>query len=437
MARPTLARLAALLALAAGAFSQTPDRALQQAGVCARCHVAQVLEWSAGKHTQANTVCQTCHGPSAGHVANERNQVKPDRRPTGAAIAALCAGCHAAGCPKTQERAKCETCHHVHALVNPKPAKLAPMEDPAAEQRKEAARRVDAGERFVDAENWKSALAEFEAASRLDPANRRAAARAKMARRRSNPVYPGFEIVNGSGFDKASGLPNRVTVEGVGVAMVLVPAADATIGADHPEPSRPIHSVALEPYYLATLELTQSEWAKLSSDTPSTHRGDALPVNNVSWNDAQRWIAALNARVPGGGFRLPTEAEWEHAAGGETRADQAAWFRDNSLRDGLPARLFHELDDYAPRAAGAKAASARGYYDLLGNVWEWCSSLYRPYPYDARDGREDASAPGLRVLRGGGYADSSSTLNPTLRHSERPDRRQPWNGFRLARSVPE
>ena len=59
---------------------------------------------------------------------------------------------------------------------------------------------------------------------------------------------------------------------------------------------------------------------------------------------------------------------------------------------------------------------------MYGNVWEWCSSLLKPYPYDAADGRESLTAQGLRVLRGGGFADSAETLDPALRHGERPER---------------
>ena len=96
----SLARRALAGLVVVCAWAQAPQ--LKQAGVCARCHVAQVLEWSvAAKHGAAGTNCAACHGPSAGHVANERNQVKPDRLPVGmAAITGLCASCHAADSPE-------------------------------------------------------------------------------------------------------------------------------------------------------------------------------------------------------------------------------------------------------------------------------------------------------------------------------------------------
>ena len=74
---------------------------------------------------------------------------------------------------------------------------------------------------------------------------------------------------------------------------------------------------------------------------------------------------------------------------------------------------------------------------MQGNVSEWCSSLWRPYVYDAAHGRESAVHGGLRVLRGGNYADSAESLDPALRHAARPHRRLRFNGLRLARTVPE
>jgi formylglycine-generating enzyme required for sulfatase activity len=150
----------------------------------------------------------------------------------------------------------------------------------------------------------------------------------------------------------------------------------------------------------------------------------------------------LNERASGGGFRLPTEAEWEYAcrAGGEgpdrKQRDQFAWFRENSLRRTSGEQTSTKPDAWAPQPVGTKKPNRWGLYDMQGNVSEWCSSLYQPYLYDARDGRESPNKPGPRVLRGGHFADSAESLSPTLRHSERTQRRLRWNGLRLARTVP-
>jgi formylglycine-generating enzyme required for sulfatase activity len=115
--------------------------------------------------------------------------------------------------------------------------------------------------------------------------------------------------------------------------------------------------------------------------------------------------------------------------------DATAWHRGNS-RVKEPGQRDEPPVFSNPRPVGTKGANLLGLYDLQGNVWEWCSSLLLPYPYNPADGREDLSAKGLRVLRGGSFADRPDVLNPALRHAVRPDRRLRSNGFRLARSVP-
>lgn len=428
-------RLGLLFLLATTAASaQTAAEAarFRQAGVCARCHVGAVLEWSTSKHTSAAVDCKGCHGPSEGHVVNERNQVLPDRIPHGAAIAGLCATCHHQGCPKTRRKDDCQSCHHIHALFNPADNKqLSPSQLPEEQRARDFQQAMAAGEKLAGQSNWTAAQDRFETALKLFPSHPRAGARLAYVRRRLDPRIPGFEIV-GTDFDAASGLPLRVRVTGLPIEMALIPRGDADLGDER---TGPVHTVPVEAFYLARTELTQQAWTQVVPENPSIHKGADLPVNGVSWHDARKWIEALNGRVEGAGFRLPSEAEWEYAArtgnpGGALAG--RAWFR----KETADSKGFKELNAYAPQGVATLTADARGVYDLAGNVWEWCASLLQPYPYDAHDGRESADAVGLRVLRGGGYADSPQFLAPTMRHGERPDRRLPFNGFRLARSVP-
>lgn len=422
--------------LAGAGVAQQPGAGsgqFQAAGVCARCHVAAVLEWSTSRHTMAGVDCKACHGASAGHVADERNQTKPERIPHGAAIAGLCQSCHTRGCGKTGSREACESCHHSHALFNPTEKALAPLDTPEERQAREFQRAMAAAESAISAANWGSASTHLEQALRLSPRHPGATRRLTMVRRRVNPALPGFDIIT-SDFDATTGLPLAVRVSGLPVEMVLIRGGDTDLGDEQIPSARPAHTVTVAPFYLARNELTQRVWAMLETTNPSLHRGEQLPVNNISWVDAVQWLNKLNARVAGGGFRLPTEAEWEHAArldGAGVNLAERAWFRHDSGE-----RHLQQLDAYAPRAAGSLRAGTLGLFDMAGNVWEWCSSLFEPYPYVADDGRESAQAPGLRVLRGGGYADPADLLSPALRHGERPHRRFPFNGMRLARTVP-
>jgi formylglycine-generating enzyme required for sulfatase activity len=410
------------------------DQQLKEAGVCARCHVLSVMEWGMSGHRKVGTTCIGCHGPSLGHIKDERDNVKPDHIPHKAAIAALCATCHNAGCPNTKKTVDCQSCHHVHALIDPN--KETTVKDDRLQQLtvkwQDAARHVTEAEKFVKAEQWEKARSEFQAALADQPDNREAAEGVKVCERRLKSAMPGFETVS-KNWDANTGLPVEVKVADLGIAMMLVPGGEADIGSDKFPGAKPIHTVRVKAFYLGKYEVTQAEWTGLMGSNPSAHQykhSERVPVNMVSWEDAQAFVKKLNEKVPGGGFRLPTEAEWEFAA------------RDGDPVPTYPAELARlawfdaPWKDFAPIAVGSKQPDKLGLFDMEGNVWEWCSSLYKPYPYDATDGRESLTEPGLRVLRGGGFADTADLLDPGFRHGERPGMRLPWNGLRIARTVP-
>jgi formylglycine-generating enzyme required for sulfatase activity len=424
-----------------------------KAGICARCHVVSVLEWSISGHVAADTRCESCHGPSTRHVANERNQVKPDRLPRGAAIAQqLCSTCHEQGCPQTSRVNDCQTCHHVHALVHP-------SDPPKTDERLQAEltrwagheRAMASGQHHVDQQDWQAASEAFRVALALYPDDTKARRRLEMCLRRMTPGLPGFRAV-GDRIDAETGLPCEVFVEGFEstISMRLVPSGEFEMGSADVAESQPVHSLRIDAFYLGACELTQAEWKSVLATNPSAHDStvfadaDRMPVERISWQDCQAFVQRCNERVPGGGFRLPSEAEWEYAcrAGDGQAFDQDAmtsyaWSRETTMRIAKPDAPFLELDALAPSPVGQLRPNAWGFYDMQGNVWEWTSSLWRPYAYNPADGRESLAAIGMRVLRGGGYADPKSLFHPALRHGERPYRRLRWNGMRLARSVPE
>jgi formylglycine-generating enzyme required for sulfatase activity len=176
-------------------------------------------------------------------------------------------------------------------------------------------------------------------------------------------------------------------------------------------------------------------------NAPGSRGSGQMPVEQVSWDDCQEFMRRLNVKTPGGGFRLPTEAEWEYAArAGSSSVPsrqelmQSAWYRENAA-SAAAGRQYLDLDAYAPRRTGAGQPNLWGFHDMLGNVWEWCSSALRPYPFDPHDGREALAGRDLRVVRGGGFADAAETFDPAVRHGESPGRRYRWNGLRLARSL--
>lgn len=401
------------------------DPVRKEAGECARCHVISVVEWGYSNHHNSGTDCKACHGASQGHVLDERNNVKPDSLPRKAAIAELCRSCHEDDCPKANEKSLCQDCHHVHALIDPR--KPLSTRDERLEQlevrRRRHAQFMQEGGEHVKAHRWEAAQACFRAALNEEPGHGTATARLMMCQRRMKPGLAGFQIA-GTAFDEATGLPREVRILGLDLPMLLIAGGKFDLGSDRFANAQPVHQVRVEPFYLARHELTQDEWTVLLDSNPSAHQGTKflqagrIPVEQVSWEDAQALIRKLNDRVAGGGFRLPTEAEWEYAAraGGES-GEAFNLAAPRGVEQGTPNRL--------------------GFFDLAGNVREWCSSRLAPYPYSATDGREADDGPGLRVLRGGAYFEPPGWFDSAGRHGERPNRRMAWNGLRLARSIPE
>lgn len=446
--------------------AQPAQSSTGDAGDCSTCHINVVLEWGVSAHSTKGVNCIKCHGASAEHVANEKNEVAPDRLPRSQQIAPFCRSCHSAGCPKTAEPASCQGCHHMHALVDPKTDEeqiRSTQRNELEALEREQARYKEAmheGNLLVKTEKWEESRHSFERALKLRPGDGAAESRLAFIRRRVSPKLSGFRQTTGE-FDSDSGLPLRVEVEGLGIAMILAPAGEFEMGEERLRDARPVHTVAVRPFYLGRFEITQPQWREVMGANPSMHQGDRfrdtahMPIEQVSWNDCQVFVERLNARIPGGGFRLPTEAEWEYAGragAGSTSAqpqelDKVAWYQDNSRLDPRLSEPSFSADDYAPRPVGKKKPNPWGFYDMLGNVWEWCADLYRPYLSEAPPGlahghveartAETRRRPaGLRILRGGAYADPLSLINPAFRYADRPTHAFRWVGVRLARSVP-
>jgi formylglycine-generating enzyme required for sulfatase activity len=198
--------------------------------------------------------------------------------------------------------------------------------------------------------------------------------------------------------------PGRAAPAPDEVLMVLVPAGPFRMGADDAEaddderPAGPVHVGA---FRIDRVEVTNGRYARCVAASACTRplwtaalddpaRAEH-PVAMVSWRQAVaycRWA----------GKRLPTEAEWEKAA----RGVDGRRFPWGDAWDPARANAGYTLGTEAVGRFPAGAAPS-GALDMTGNVWEWTSSLYRPYPYDPADGREDPDARGARVNRGGSW----------------------------------
>ena len=158
------------------------------------------------------------------------------------------------------------------------------------------------------------------------------------------------------------------------------------------------------------------------------------PVVNVSWRDATAYATWL-AKITGQLWRLPTEAEWEKAARWDATTrhsriypwgDQWDETRCNTSEGGRGGTT--------PVGSYPSGASPCGAHDLAGNVWEWTSSLYKLYPYDAA-GRERADSTENRVLRGGSWSHDAGGARAAYRDRSGPDNHDDFIGFRVARSL--
>ena len=197
---------------------------------------------------------------------------------------------------------------------------------------------------------------------------------------------------------------------------------------------RPVHEVTLSDYYIGETEVTQALWQAVMGSNPSEFKGnDLLPVECVSWDDCQEFIAKLNT-LTGRQFRLPTEAQWEYAARGGNRSegyifsgrdnlDDVGWYCDN-------ADLF--VDDRGLRQVATKAPNELGLYDMSGNVYEWCQDWLGEYGKYAQTNPTGPSWGTYRVVRGGDWRSLTEFCLVSYRLGSIPQHGVDVLGLRLA-----
>jgi formylglycine-generating enzyme required for sulfatase activity len=261
-------------------------------------------------------------------------------------------------------------------------------------------------------------------------------------------------------------VPDRLAALGFGLwpaggqEVVLVPpplcdvpagpffmGSDPNLDPQATEAEQPQHQVMLGAFQIARFPVTVAEYAaflrtgyRAPMHWTQVRRRPDHPVVGVTWHDALAYAMWLTA-LTGEPWRLPTEAQWEKAARWDPANAHARIYPWGDTFDASRANTQESPGkrDTTPAGTYPSGASPCGAQDMAGNVWEWTSSLYQPYPYVATDGREDVAAQGSRVLRGGNMGNLARYARAANRYhySLAPDLATLGIGFRLVRVAAE
>ena len=217
--------------------------------------------------------------------------------------------------------------------------------------------------------------------------------------------------------------------------MVEIPSGEIELRDDR---TKQRWTVEVKPFLLAKFPVTQDLYLEITNEDPSTIKGKRQPVETVTWREAVVFCNKLSLQMglntcysetedneeitfdkTANGFRLPTEAEWEYACKAGTTGirygelKNIAWYKDNS--------------SMTSHIVGQKEPNSWGLYDMLGNVWEWCSDIYDETVYSS-----------YRIFRGGGWADEERSVMATTRRRSHPLKFKIDDlGFRIARNQTE
>ena len=222
--------------------------------------------------------------------------------------------------------------------------------------------------------------------------------------------------------------------DGETLDMVKIKAGSFTMGdALGVEDETPHRVTITKDYYLGKMEVTQAQWRAVMGNDPSYFKGDKLPVENVSWNDAMEFCDKLNSmgKAPTGyKFTLPTEAQWEYAARGGKESRGYKYSGSNDIGD---VGWYGNNSGHKTHEVATKKPNELGLYDMSGNVWEWCLDWYGVYRGDAVDPQVSSSPlRSYRVFRGGSWSDATRMCRSAFRFYSVPDYQYDSLGFRLA-----
>jgi formylglycine-generating enzyme required for sulfatase activity len=258
------------------------------------------------------------------------------------------------------------------------------------------------------------------------------------------PEETGVIEYNGSKLDLGTG---EWTVNGVHYDFAYVKGGTFTMGAaaddaDAADEEKPAHKVTItKGYYIGKTEVTVGFWKAVMGSNPpgNLELTDNDPVQNVSWEQCEEFIATINAKFGAEllDWCLPTEAEWEFAARGGNKSKGYKYSGSNNLDDvAWYTSNFYGHDEDAfegsyPQVA-LKKPNELGIYDMSGNVDEWCFDEYAEYTDEAQEDPKVEIMGDFRVIRGGNQLSKSKSCRVTRRVSRYgKEDFNPLTGFRL------
>ncbi len=245
-------------------------------------------------------------------------------------------------------------------------------------------------------------------------------------------------------------ITNKLTLSN-GMEFMRVPAGKFLMGSTKEnklayDDECPQHTVDIPyDYWMARFAITNEQYDQFVTAKYLKHpvsdwmKKKDHPVTDVTWHDAMAYCQWMNDLLkkelpPNYLLRLPSEAEWEKAAGGMDGREYP-WgnifdknkcnSRESSKKETTPVGSF-----------SPQGNSPYGCADMAGNVWEWIHSLYRPYPYVVNDGREDEKYSDFRVLCGGPFYNNGRSVRCALRNRCDPSLRDDVFGYRVVVASP-
>jgi formylglycine-generating enzyme required for sulfatase activity len=234
-------------------------------------------------------------------------------------------------------------------------------------------------------------------------------------------------------FEMKTIIPQTLISKVADIEFVFVKGGAFQMGSNEGEDDeKPVHTVSVNDFYIGKYEVTQEQWGEIMRKNPSYFIGPDLPIENITWNDIQKFINKLN-RKTGMNYRLPTEAEWEYAAKGGNQSKGYTYSGSNTMEN---IAWYNGNSGSKTNKAGTKKANELGIYDMSGNVSEWCSDWYYAnyYSNSPRNNPQGQASGAYRVYRSGSWNEDVDRCRVTDREGWLPTGSIYFLGFRLALS---